>query len=172
MKNDSISSILTRCQEQRCKLTRGWENINHAIQPGCVRWEQPTYMNNDIPTPAYVSPFPASISADDWVPEVEEDDTPPLTSDSDDSDSDSDSQDEKIPVRKTTIQSRKFKIGQQSKSSFNCPVSGCPKTLSKPRKNVASLHSHLADHCLVNIKAQFLSNILKIGIKNFAPIAA
>ena len=115
MKNDSISSILTRCQEQRCKLTRGWENINHAIQPGCVRWDQPTYMNNDIPTPAYVSPFPTSISADDWVPEVEEDDTPPLTSDSDDSDSDSDSQDEKIPVRTTTIQSRKFKIGQQSK---------------------------------------------------------
>ena len=52
-------------------------------------------MNHDIPTPAYVSPFPTSISADDWVPEVEEDDTPPLTSDSDKSDSESDCDDEK-----------------------------------------------------------------------------
>ena len=29
---------LTRCQESDCPLTRGWENINHAIAPGCKRF--------------------------------------------------------------------------------------------------------------------------------------
>ena len=170
MKNDSVSSVLTRCQEQRCKLTRGWENINHAIQPGCVRWEQPTFKeNNAFQTPTYVSPFPASVSADDWVPEVEEDDTPPLTSDSEDSDSDSDSEDEKLPAKKTTIKSTKFKIGQQSKSSFNCPVSGCPKNLSKPWKNVASLHSHLADHCAGKYQGSVPSQYFKEWNKEFCP---
>ena len=117
MKKCSVSSVLTRCQEQRCKLTRGWENINHAIQPGCVRWEQPTSKkHNEIHSPVDISPLPASVlheqktiapayvsrfhtnvSADEWVPEVddfviEDDDTPPLTSDSEDSDSESDSE--------------------------------------------------------------------------------
>ena len=59
------SAVLTRCQEQRCNLTRGWENINHAIQPGCVRWEQPTSKEkSDSHCIDYISPFPASISND------------------------------------------------------------------------------------------------------------
>ena len=29
---------LTRCQESDCPLTCGWENINHAIAPGCKRF--------------------------------------------------------------------------------------------------------------------------------------
>ena len=78
-KYSEYSAVLTRCQELRCHLTRDWENINHAIQPGCVRWEQPTSKEkSDSHPPAYISPFPASISADEWVPEVEIDDTPPL----------------------------------------------------------------------------------------------
>ena len=170
MKKCSLSSILTRCQEQRCKLTRGWENINHAIQPGCVCWEHPTVNENvDIQTPAYISPFPPSVSADDWVPEVEEDDTPPLTSDSDESDSESDCDDEKIPLRKTTSNPKKYKFGQQSKSSFNCPVPGCPKTLSKPWKNVASLHSHLADHCAGKFQGSVPSQYFEDWNKEFCP---
>ena len=27
-----------RCQEASCPLTRGWENINHAVVTGCVRY--------------------------------------------------------------------------------------------------------------------------------------
>ena len=26
-----------RCQEPSCPLTRGWENLNHSVQPGCNR---------------------------------------------------------------------------------------------------------------------------------------
>jgi len=94
MKNNSYSCFLTRCQESKCKLTCGWENINHAIQPGCIRWEDPEPISKNNSSAGYVSSFPARVSADDWVAEVEEDDTstPPLTSDSEDSDSDSDSQ--------------------------------------------------------------------------------
>ena len=143
-KYSEYSAVLTRCQEQRCNLTRGWENINHAIQPGCVCWEQPTSKEkSDSHSIDYISPFPASIS-NDWVPDVEIDDTPPLTSDSDDSDSDSDTEVEKSRNRLL----KKFNIGQQSRTSFRCPVAGCPKASSKPWKNVASLHGHLADHCV------------------------
>ena len=100
MKKYSDLSVLTRCQEANCKLTRGWENINHAIQPGCKRWIQLTSQENTkIQAPAYVSPFPASVSADDWVPDVGDDDTPPLTSDSEDSDSDSDLDDDKFQLK-------------------------------------------------------------------------
>ena len=108
MKKCSFSSILTQCQEQRFKLTRGWENINHAIQPGCVRWEHPTVNENDD-----IQAFTPSISADDWVPEVDEDDIPsPLMSDSYESGSESDCDDEKIPLRKTTSNPKKYKFGQ------------------------------------------------------------
>ena len=118
--------------------------MNHAIQPGCVRWEQPTSKEkSDSHSIDYISPFPASIS-NDWVPDVEIDDTPPLTSNSDDSDSDSDTEVEKSRNRLL----KKINIGQQSRTSFRCPVAGCPKASSKPWKNVATLHGHLADHCV------------------------
>ena len=68
--------------------------------------------------------------------------TPSLTCDSDDSDFEDESQNIK------SKQVSKFKIGQKAKSSFQCPVVGCPKALSKPWKNAASLHGHLADHCV------------------------
>ena len=78
-KYSEYSAVLTRCQEQRCNLTRGWENINHAIQPGCVRWGQPASKEkSDSHSIDYISPspFPASMS-NDWVPDVEIDDPPP-----------------------------------------------------------------------------------------------
>ena len=27
-----------RCQVRSCPLTKDWENINHAVQPGCIRY--------------------------------------------------------------------------------------------------------------------------------------
>ena len=41
-----------RCQEPSCPLTKGWENINHSVVPGCVRygkffeWKPHKYPNN------------------------------------------------------------------------------------------------------------------------------
>ena len=68
------SSALTRCQEERCNLTWGWENINNimkSIQPGCVRWEQLTNTKQPVShSPAYISPFAACISVDGWVPQT------------------------------------------------------------------------------------------------------
>ena len=29
-----------RCQVPSCPLTGGWENINHAVKPGCIRYNQ------------------------------------------------------------------------------------------------------------------------------------
>ena len=76
MIENSYSHLLTRCQESKCKLTCGWENINHAIQPGCIRWVDP--LAKPISVFNYVSPFPKNISADEWIPEIEDevDDTP------------------------------------------------------------------------------------------------
>ena len=34
-----------RCQVPSCPLTGGWENINHAVKPGCIRYNQA--FNND-----------------------------------------------------------------------------------------------------------------------------
>ena len=77
-------------------LNSGWENVNHAIQPGCVRWvHSTTKVDSKIHTSTYFSHLLANDSSDDRVPEVEIDDTPALTSDSDDSDSDCDSEVEK-----------------------------------------------------------------------------
>ena len=28
-----------RCQIKTCPLTRDWENITHAIKPGCIKWK-------------------------------------------------------------------------------------------------------------------------------------
>ena len=69
---NSYSHLLTRCQESKCKLTCGWENINHAIQPGCIRWVEPLAKSNTVP----VNVSPSKV-------EAEVDDTPPLTDDSD-----------------------------------------------------------------------------------------
>ena len=89
----------------------------------------------------YVSPFPKNISADEWIPEIEEevDDTPPLIDDLDsDSDSEeSDSEDSSKCVHRCAISM----VGP-----FNCPVPGCPKAFSKSWKNAASLQDHLADY--------------------------
>ena len=35
-----------RCQVPSCPLTGGWENINHAVKPGCIRCNQA--FNNDL----------------------------------------------------------------------------------------------------------------------------
>ena len=71
-KYSEYSSALTTCQQQRCTLTQGGKIlIVESIQPGCVHWKQPT--NKEAPvshSPAYISPFAASISADDWVPQT------------------------------------------------------------------------------------------------------
>ena len=73
-----------RCQIKACPLTRDWENINHAIKPGCIKWKIKEQNNKPL--------LSTRMAADDWIPEVEdlsEDDTPPLVCDSDFSDSDS-----------------------------------------------------------------------------------
>ena len=30
-----------RCQLSDCPFTKGWENINHAVKPGCLRYDVP-----------------------------------------------------------------------------------------------------------------------------------
>ena len=46
---------------------------------------------------------------------------------------------------------------------------GCPKTLSKPWKNVASLHSHLADHCAGKFQGTVPSQYFEDWKKEFCP---
>ena len=199
MKKCSVSSVLTRCQEQRCELTRGWENIDLAILPGCVRWEQPTSKkNNDIQSPdnisplsasvlheqesiapAYDSSFPTNVSADDWVPEVddfviEEDDTPPLTSDSEDSDSDSDSEDDNPRQKSNSKSSQKshnlnsvHRCTLPTTGPFSCPVKDCPKVLCKPWKAVESLHRHMVDHCVGKLSGSIPEQYFRTWNKQF-----
>jgi hypothetical protein len=172
MKNNSYSCFFTRCQESKCKLTCEWENINHAIQPGCIRLEDPEPISKNNSSAGYVSSFPARVSADDWVPEVEEDDTSPLTSDSEDYDSDSDSQQllshtsrgkSKLKVYKSKHPKSVPKSNEPQKkcskgSSFNsatsrngpftCPIHDCPLSNSKIWVSASSLHSHIREHCI------------------------
>ena len=68
--------------------------------------------------------------------------------------------------------SKKYKFGQQSTSSFNCPVLVCLKTLSKPWKpwkNDTSLHSHLADHCAGKFQGIVPSQYFEDWNKEFCP---
>ena len=37
-----------RCQVPSCPLTGGWENINHAVKPGCIRYNQMIVYEDDI----------------------------------------------------------------------------------------------------------------------------
>ena len=72
-----------RCQIRACPLTRDWENINHAIKPGCIKWKIIEQNNK--------SPLTTNMGADSFPVDEhleEEDDTPPLWSDSDPGSSD------------------------------------------------------------------------------------
>ena len=152
MIENSHSYLLTRCQESKCKLTCGWENINHTIQPGCIRWVDPLEKVN--PVPDYVSPFPKNIPADEWIPEIQDevDDTPPLADDSD-SESDSDSsEDENVlqkPITRKKIQKQlknqkpKNKTEIFTKGLFSCPILDCPISNAKSWITASSLHKHI-----------------------------
>ena len=37
-----------RCQVPSCPLTGGWENINHAVKPGCIQYNQTMVYDDDI----------------------------------------------------------------------------------------------------------------------------
>ena len=78
-----------RCQIKTCPLTRDWENINHAIKPGCIKWKIKEKINQPL--------LSTRMAADDWIPEVEDlsgDGICPRVCDSDLSDSSSDSEHE------------------------------------------------------------------------------
>ena len=58
------------CQIRACPLTRDWENINHAIKPGCIKWKI-IEQNNQ-------SPLTTNMGADSFPVDQhleEEDDT-------------------------------------------------------------------------------------------------
>ena len=160
---NSYSHLLTRCQESKCKLTCGWENINHAIQPGCIRWVEPLAKSNT---------FPVNVSPSKVEDEV--DDTPPLT---DDSDSDSDSsEDEATNIKISTSMRQKTKTKNlkpplKSKTSrkgpFSCPVLNCPISNVKSWSTAPSLHKHIQEHCIGRFSGVVPEEYFKTWNKQF-----
>ena len=157
-----------RSQIKACPLTRDWENINHAIKPGCIKWK---IQEENI----------------DRSPEedLSKDDTPPLVSDSDFSgsdseDSSSDSEDD-LPSSNARIKSTTSLPGRKTSSvaqsihrcavsidpPYTCPVPGCPKSSCKPWKTPASLHSHIADHALGKLKGTIPPEYFRTWNKKF-----
>ena len=49
-----------RCQIRACPLTRDWENINHAIKPGCIKWKI-IEQNNQSPLTTNMELIPIQI---------------------------------------------------------------------------------------------------------------
>ena len=76
-KYSECSSILTRCQQQRCKLTQVGKYYPPNSAWMCTLGTVQSTLNetSNIQALSYISPFLASVSADDWVPEVEVDNT-------------------------------------------------------------------------------------------------
>ena len=120
----------------------------------------------------FISRFNTNISADEWVPEVdnlviEDNDTPPLTSDSEDSDSESDSEADYPRKKSNEISSQNshnlnsvHRCALSTTGPFSCPVKDCQKALCKPWKAVESLHRHMVDHCVGKLSGsnQLLQN--------------